>query len=398
MNEQDRQALYALVEASLFDRPFRSPVTDWNAIYKEMCAQALAPLPTPLLSASFLDGNEALAKEWHIRASRHIVIYHKRLAQQNQLMALMRQNNIPAVILKGAAAAVYYPHPELRQMGDIDFMVLPEDFDRAHKLMEENSYTLEFPEDFMPYHMTFTKDKAEFELHRYPPGLRRGDTGEYLKSLFYDGIRHSEELHIGDYTFPAFPKMQNGLVLLLHIVKHLKDGLGLRQIIDWMMYVDRCLDDQFWETEFRPVAEAAGLSTIAKTVTKLCQRHLGLRTDGITWCMDAEDAVCDDFLAYLAAQGNFGTKVDFQEESGARIMSKVRNPIQCFRMLQKIGCERWDAVQKHPKLKYIAWLYQILIYIKTIFTRKGTLKTWSKNVVDGTERGKLFDALAIYKK
>ena len=36
---------------------------------------------------------------------------------------LFENNNIPLVILKGTAAAMYYPKPQLRTMGDIDFLV-----------------------------------------------------------------------------------------------------------------------------------------------------------------------------------------------------------------------------------------------------------------------------------
>ena len=398
MNEQDRNALYALVRASLFDAPFDVPVDDWHAIYDEMAEQTIVVLPTPLLSAELLGNDPVLAKEWHVKSSRHIVIGFKRMAQQNQLVQLLKEHEIPMAILKGTAASVYYPHPELRAMGDIDFMVSPEDFDRAYEVMKENGYELEYEEDFMPYHYTLKKDGVEFELHRYPPGVRSNEKGEYLKSLFYDGMKHIEQATVGDYIFPVFPKMENGLVLLLHIVKHLKHGLGLRQIIDWMMYVDRCLDDAFWEEQFRPVVETAGLSTMAKTVTKLCQRHLGLRKDGITWCADADDAVCDALLDYFMLQGNFGKKIGTEKDNGARLMTGVHNPIQFFRMLQRIGCERWEAVKRHPSLKCVAWLHQIFLYLKKIFTRKGTLKLWSKNVVDGNERGKLFEKLSVYEK
>ena len=44
-----------------------------------------------------------------------------------------------------------------------------------------------------------------------------------------------------------FPPLENGLVLLGHINQHLEEGLGLRQILDWALYVDKALDDDAWE-------------------------------------------------------------------------------------------------------------------------------------------------------
>ena len=47
------------------------------------------------------------------------------------------------VILKGAASACYYPQPTYRQMGDIDFLVLPEHFERARLLMLGQNYQIQ---------------------------------------------------------------------------------------------------------------------------------------------------------------------------------------------------------------------------------------------------------------
>ena len=79
---------------------------------------------------------------------------------------------------------------------------------------------------------------------------------------------------------------------------HLRTGLGLRQVIDWAMYVDRELDDAFWDREFQAAAKESGLETLAITVTKLCQQYLGLK-DSITWCRDADEITCGLLLDSL---------------------------------------------------------------------------------------------------
>ena len=98
----------------------------------------------------------------------------------------------------------------------------------------------------------------------------------------------------------------NGLVLLEHIGQHMMAGLGLRQVIDWMMFVNTALHDEEWST-FQEMAQAAGLETLAKVATKMCVRYFGL-TGSFEWCMDADDAVVDEILDYLFASGNFGSK------------------------------------------------------------------------------------------
>ena len=63
--------------------------------------------------------------------------------------------------------------------------------------------------------------------------------------------------------------MINGLVLLDHVRYHLQGGLGIRQIIDWMMFVHANLNDETWETGFAQLARGAGLETLAVTMTSM---------------------------------------------------------------------------------------------------------------------------------
>lgn len=397
MIDRDYEAAFALIRTALFGCDLDAPIPDWAGVYSAMEEQAILPLVMNVLRPE--DVNDAtLYKKWRGQSTAQIIFNNKLLYLQQQLLELMKENDIPVVILKGAAASMYYPRPELRTMGDIDFMVLPKDFDRAYQVMLEDGYTLQYEKDFVRYHYTLQKNDAEFELHRYPPGAGITKQWDFLKELFYEVFDHIEEGSMWEFSFPVFSPLQNGFVLLLHIVKHLSHGLGLRQIIDWEMYVDRVLSDEFWEKEFAPVAEEAGLVTLAKTVTRLCQLYLGLRTEGITWCADADESLCEELLGYFMEQGNFGRKAGLEEDHGARLVSRIRNPIDVFRLLQKHGSERWKAIEKHPWLRAFAWLYQIFAYLKTILTRKGTLKNWSKDAQVGRGRGKMFEKLQVYQK
>ena len=56
----------------------------------------------------------------------------------------------------------------------------------------------------------------------------------------------------------------------------MEEGLGLRQILDWALYVDKALDDDAWEHTFAPAVRRLGLERLAITVTRMCQLYLGL--------------------------------------------------------------------------------------------------------------------------
>ena len=183
-----------------------------------------------------------------------------------------------------------YPEPAYRTSGDVDFLVREADFQKAYELLKNNGYTLSYDEDHVDYHYTLKKENITFELHKYPAGLPDGESGKNLMGILNAGLSAVDTAEIEEYQVPVLPTVANGLVLLLHIRKHLTGGLGLRQIADWMMFVDKHLDDVAWESKFKSILSRSGLDTLAKTVTRMCQIHLGLRKE-ITWCADACEPV-----------------------------------------------------------------------------------------------------------
>lgn len=109
---------------------------------------------------------------------------------QDQLINLMEQHNIPCVIIKGAAAMMYYPHPSMRAAGDIDFLVKREDYDKAAGILENNGYQLEQEKNPEKHHYGYEKNGISFELHKRLGIIK--DTDEKLLSLFEKGITNRE--------------------------------------------------------------------------------------------------------------------------------------------------------------------------------------------------------------
>ncbi|MCD7824021.1 MAG: nucleotidyltransferase family protein [Oscillospiraceae bacterium] len=366
--------------------------TDWSAIYKELTVQSIAYLFTDMVADVVPDD---LSEKWINATMYNIHLFTKIQNEQHDLYELLSSHNIEMAILKGTAAAVNYPNPEYRAMGDIDFLVPIEKFDEAYHLMLDNGYVLTYDEDNVDYHYTLEKNGITFEIHKYPAGMKSDD--EYLFGLFQDSLKNVQLIPCETYEVPVLPTLQNGLVLLLHIVKHLDGGLGFRQIIDWMMFVDKHLDDIAYINEFKPVFEKAGLDVIAKTVTKMCQMYLGLREE-ITWCSDADEDLCTALLDYFYTQGNFGRKVkEKPEERGTSLFSKCKNIGDFFKTLQKYGMGNWKAVKKHPWLKPFAWLYQAGRYAKAILTGKYKLKGLKSDLAEGKQRRSMVEALRIFK-
>ena len=124
--DQTASVLLDLIKSSLWGTPlpdydslYDEPV-DWDAVFEEAKIQTVAGIAAPAVPDS---APAELRSKWKTYSYQILANYHKVLAAQDQLLALLAEHNIPVAILKGAAAAIYYPNPSQRNMGDIDFLV-----------------------------------------------------------------------------------------------------------------------------------------------------------------------------------------------------------------------------------------------------------------------------------
>lgn len=340
------KVLLSLLRTSLFDvtEPIPKDV-DWDEIIQEAQQQAVLSLLA-----------QKLPKETR---SRHLSSYYQNAAYyirylhaQDELIQVFAEADIPLAILKGSAAAVYYPVSSHRTMGDIDFLVPQDRFEDAIEIMLGNGYGVSHREDTKKArHIGFSKNGISFELHHH---FSHEDLD--IEAFLIEGFKHIEIACLDGHCFPMLPALPNGLILLAHMRSHLKSGMGLRQVIDWMMYVDRVLDDIFWRDEFAAVAKNVGLVTLAVTVTHMCQLFLGL-DNRITWASSADEELCGRLMENLMSSGNFGKK----QGTGIAVET-VGTAIQrfgLFHYLQYAGEYNWEAFKKHHWLRPFCWLYQI---------------------------------------
>ncbi len=153
----------------------------------------------------------------------------------------------------------------------------------------------------------------------------------------------------------------NGLVLILHIKQHLRGGLGLRQILDWMMYLEA--NDNL--DTLLPMIREMGLERLSLTVTVMCQDYLGLRT----MAERDETLPCSELMEYIIAKGNFGRKGGVAGKMETVFMDLTR-PKKLLQRLQIGGRKRWNAAEEHSLLARFSWMYQIGLGIGTLFRNR----------------------------
>ena len=316
---------------------------DWSAVYDLMKVHTIEFLPHEWLKTHPLPDSSIYAV-WMKVCMVQKVRWIQLLKAQGELLALLTEHNIPCVIIKGTAAAMAYTHPSCRAIGDVDFLVKRCDYQKAKEVMRSNDYE-ELSE--IDHHIAFQKYGICFELHRRLPVV--DDANEEVLALFEEGIDNRQIVSIDSSSFPVLPSHLNGLVLMFHINQHLRGGLGLRQIIDWMMYVDKATQETM--NELIPLLRQTGMEQLANTVTAACQKYFGLRK-GIN--DSNEQYPCDAFFEYIMSQGNFGRA---DEKPYAKTFLHLQNPVEIFKFCDRHGVRHWPAVKRHIFLRPFAWIY-----------------------------------------
>ena len=362
----EQSSLLELVKSSLFGLTPEIPVdANWEKIFEAAKVQCIVPLlvsSVPTEHRNKWDGISYQSKAHFMQ-----MIY-----EQNAIVNLFKDNGIPFAILKGTAASVYYPNPISRTFGDIDVYISEENLNSSRRILDNNGYHF-VKNDGSEF--VYEKNRIEVELHIKISGTYYND----VEHKILEGLNNSIEYKVSNNSFPGLPAYENGISLLGHIMHHLKTyGIGLRQIIDWMMFVQKELDDFAWENHFKKMASEAGLEKLAITVTYMCKKWLGLPKD-ITWCNTADEEVADRLLVRILSDGNFGReRVPYEN---------IRKDIKkegLFRFLQHSGLSNWHMAQKHAVFRPFAWLYQVFKYaglgIAGLFTGKKLFRNDKQNL------------------
>ena len=372
-DDTDTMRMLSLLKSCLWGSEPPSDID--REVYLGFCSQAITALPASIMPK--LSMPDEIRDAWQKNIIRLVAFYVSYSYEQEHLPL-----TVPYVILKGTSAAQYYPHPEYRTMGDIDIITRREDFDAAYNQLLVNGFR---KMSELEREVSFWKNGVTIELHRYFASLNDPVQSKYLDDLIIQNINSSHVL----------PDPVNGLVLLEHISQHLEKGLGLRQIIDWMMFVHRCLPDQEWPS-FRQMANQIGMETLAVTVTRMCEMYLGLPER--QWSKGANEKVCAQLMEFILSSGNFGVKLTSDADVGETILTYSWGPVAAFKYLQERGLENWKITRRVACLRPFAWLYQAGRYLFKGFSQDEALITLKKQYKGAKKRKRLMDSLAVKQK
>ena len=173
-------------------------------------------------------------------------------------------DGIPFFKLKGTMIAAFYPDPELRTMSDLDYVVHPEDRERAHDcLMKIGAEVVRK----MPGEWIYSYRDVLIELHScLIYGYSKATTYKRQRAFFNNcwGYCRDGEL---DFNFHV-------LFLFMHLRKHIMEtGIGFRQFMDIALIVQNSQADWKW---IRSKAEELELFPFIKTALTMIEMWFGV--------------------------------------------------------------------------------------------------------------------------
>ena len=321
---------------------------DWEALLQEACAQTVALLYFDGISVMKEQMPEDIYRQTFTIARRVTANNMRTEYAQRELVEILEQAQYPYVILKGEMAASCYPVPELRVLGDVDFMVPMEITEPLVEKMKALGYEHTWePGD---YHQVFEKNKACLEMHMevagMPEGAAQQPVREYLASILEKSVLMDRGM--GAFRVPC-PEHQ-AMVLILHMQHHVVGwGLGLRHIMDWACFMNQTVREPFWQESVLPLLKKIGLLRFVAVITKMASLYLGSVCP--EWAENVEPDLCRDMMEDILAGGNFGRK----DKDRARAINMLPDWEKGDKKTGKVSLLyqtlRGSVLKQHPNLE-----------------------------------------------
>ena len=208
--------------------------------------------------------------------------------------------------MKGQITALRYPHTLHRQPGDIDFVVGKKDFQKTldtldtigkvdRKLVHEhhgmawvNGVTIE----------------PHYKVHNYQRPSTDKAMQEMFSEVFPDQLIKAD---LDGYKVNVFPPTFESVFLISHMVNHVyEEGLGLRQVIDYAMFLNKCADRIDW-LQHDEYLYRMRMQRAFRIFTCICVEYLGLPLPSQVQPFSYKDReMAKNLMEDIMNVGNFG--------------------------------------------------------------------------------------------
>lgn len=373
---------------------------DWEAVYKESVQQTVILFASGAVSDYKDYIPENIYGKWLVHSAKVIKNNMAVMNCQNELVSFLNEKQYKYIILKGLASSYYYENPEMRMLGDVDFLVENEKSDEiSNKLQNELGFARHTDFEHI-CHITLRRGRDVIEMHFEIPGIPNGKNGEYVRDYIRNILDDTNVAEVDKNSFSAPSHLYHGVIILLHMLHHMAtEGLGLRHLCDWGAFVNKTYAMDFWKNDFVPFLKKIGLLRYASVMTSVCSKYMGI--DMPDSLPIAEDSVCEEIICDILKSGNFGNKDEQYHQSGLIVSRNGKDGVKkstfsvMLSTLDSAVKLHWPWLKKWKIFLPFAYvIFTIRYYMKVIAGKRPSL---SSLVPEANERKRLYKKLEIYE-
>lgn len=179
------------------------------------------------------------------------------------------------MVMKGQANGSFYPNPEHRNPGDIDCYLF-ENYQLGNNIAKKAGANV----DVSWYKHSQIKYKGEmFENHLLFVHTRDGKRSKCLQEELVNALQVKEWRTFSDSSVLLPPTQWNAMFLTYHACGHfLSEGLRLKQILDWAMFLKSYQDDVDWKA-FYEYCDKYHFRRFTDAMTAISVYYLGVKIE-----------------------------------------------------------------------------------------------------------------------
>lgn len=314
--------------------------TNWGLVFQLAKEQSILGIIVEGITK--LDVSSRPPQELYLQACAYVVKIeqsNRKLNKQSaNLFQLFHKHDIFATLMKGQGVALNYPNPLRRQCGDIDVYVGEDAYNKTNKLLESLGAKV-VGEDSLK-HRTWLWESVEVEIHKDMVTFFKPSHSSFFSQLLNCWFPNETRLiELAHTPIPVAPPQFEVVYLLEHILEHLlREGIGLRQPIDWLLFLDthkEKLDINQLENDLK----RTGLFELAVALVDMGAKYLGFKQLKGVISEVSNEVHCDILFQEIIQSGNFGIKERAKRVANHRntiLVRKTNSLISILKRLKRI--------------------------------------------------------------
>ena len=327
-------ALFRLLRFGLWNEPLSADSIDG-------CAEAVMSLArkqsvTGIVAKAILQDKElsayipnSLRLKLKSLVVSNVMTYEKMTGNIEMLVSELESAGVRSILLKGHSLAANYPHPELRQCGDIDLYVGEDQALKAYDILAKVCDRIQ-PRISAESgkHFSAWCGEIEVEVHRHTSTYAAGKYARIYDKAATEGLESAPDtLQIGTVTVNTPSALFNAYYIFDHLFEHfLNSGIGLRHLCDWMLFLHRH-KEQIDLDRLKALLCDMKLLEPWQAFGCILVSHLGMPEEDFPFY--AESSKADKVLEYILSDGNFGKETAYYQRRTSNYLLTKANALWC---------------------------------------------------------------------